>query len=97
MKAMISQPMRGRKPIEIEEERQTVTDHLHKLGYEVVSTYFPNIENKPPLFYLAKALEKMSECDLVFFCPGWEQARGCKIEHLAAEEYGLQVVDVIEE
>ena len=32
----------------------------------------------------------MSECDTVYFCKGWENARGCKIEHEVAKSYGYK-------
>lgn len=25
-------------------------------------------------------------------CPGWEQARGCRVEYLAASEHDLKVI-----
>jgi len=34
----------------------------------------------------------MSLCHKVYFAKGWEQARGCKIEHDAAIRYGLEVI-----
>lgn len=37
-------------------------------------------------------LEGMSSCNVIYFCPGWENARGCRIEHDAAAEYGLEVM-----
>lgn len=45
-----------------------------------------------PLCYLAKSLENMSLCHAAYFVKGWEDARGCKIEHEAAEAYGLEVL-----
>ena len=45
-----------------------------------------------PVRFLAKSLEKMSLCDAVYFCKGWEQARGCRIEHEVAVAYGLNVI-----
>lgn len=45
-----------------------------------------------PLHYLAMSLESMSSCNVIYFCPGWENARGCRIEHDAAAEYGLEVM-----
>ena len=42
-----------------------------------------------PLCYLAKSLENMSLCHVAYFCNGWENARGCRIEHYAAVAYGL--------
>ena len=34
----------------------------------------------------------MSRCNAVYFCKGWENARGCKIEHDAAVAYGLKII-----
>ena len=39
------------------------------------------------------ALGKLAEADAVIFAPGWETARGCRMEHLAAEEYGIRIVE----
>lgn len=45
-----------------------------------------------PLCFLAKSLENMSLCHAAYFCPGWEDARGCRIEHDAAVAYNLEVM-----
>ena len=45
-----------------------------------------------PLCYLAKSLENMSLCHAAYFAKGWEDARGCRIEHDAAVAYGLEVL-----
>ena len=31
----------------------------------------------------------MSQANLVYFARGWEQSRGCNIEHECAKRYGL--------
>ena len=36
----------------------------------------------------------MSEADAVVFMPGWENARGCRIEHEIALEYGKYIREV---
>lgn len=99
-KAMLSQPMAGKTPDEIVEVRDKAVKHLEGLGYEVFDTYFPNdfnglpmdILNKP-LFFLGQSLMYMSYCDAVYFCKGWDKARGCRIEHDAAVVYGLEVIE----
>lgn len=103
MKAMISQPMAGKTPEEIEETRNRAIKFLKERGYEVVNTLFTDVwysessmkdrgvVNKP-LCYLAKSLENMSLCDVAYFCKGWERARGCRIELEAAKAYGLIVM-----
>lgn len=102
-KAMISQPMGGKTEEEIKATRERAMDDLQKLGFTVVDTLFTDewySEEAPkageviqrPLFFLAKSLEKMSQCDAVYFCRGWEHARGCGIEREAALAYGLEVI-----
>lgn len=91
--AMISQPMRGKNLNELEKVRNNAVERLEKNGYRVEDTYFkegygPNT----PLFCLGRALIHMSYCDAVYFCKGWEEARGCRIEHEAAEQYGLDIL-----
>ena len=48
-----------------------------------------------PLWYLGKALQMMSEADVIYFVPGWEDARGCRIEHQAAVQYGIPRIEKI--
>lgn len=102
-KVMISQPMAGKSKEEIVNTRERAVEFLEDKGYKVVDTLFSDILDNDkntksrddvniPLYFLAKALEKMSSCDTVYFCKGWENARGCRIEHFAAFGYGLQII-----
>lgn len=87
-KIYISQPMRGRSTDAIIAERKAlVADEV-----EVLDTYLNGYTNKPPLHLLALALEKMADADAVIFAPGWRNARGCRVEHLAASEYGISII-----
>lgn len=100
--AMISQPMGGKTEDEILIVKEVAAYELRRRGYEVVNTLFTdewakNEANngndvKSPLWFLAKSLEAMSRCNAVYFCKGWEKARGCKIEHDAAVAYGLEII-----
>ena len=45
-----------------------------------------------PLYYLSQSLGKMAECDAVYLCDGWENARGCKVERAAAVAYDLELI-----
>jgi hypothetical protein len=102
-KAMISQPLAGKTDKEIVETRDKAIKVLTELGYEIVNTLFTDewySKEKMtergvvqiPLCFLAKSLENMSLCHAVYFCKGWENARGCKIEHDAAVAYGLEII-----
>lgn len=91
--AMISQPMYGVPPEEVAMARENATAELERMGYKVVSPlYFEKIFKDEALHWLGLSLQTMAECDAVYFCKGWEEKRGCRIEHEAAMEYGLEVL-----
>jgi len=103
VKAMLSQPMNGKTEEEIVATRNRAISFLQGKGYEIVNTLFTDewysnesMRNRGvvqiPLCFLAKSLENMSLCHVVFFCKGWEDARGCRIEHEAAKAYGLEII-----
>ena len=103
MKAMLSQPMAGKTDEEIITTREKAIAALTEKGYEVVNTLFTDewysresMEARGvvqiPLCFLAKSLENMANCHAAYFCKGWEHARGCRIEHAAAEAYGLDII-----
>lgn len=103
MKAMLSQPMAGKSDAEIVATREKAIAALESAGYEIVNTLFTDewyseesMQNRGvvnrPLCFLAKSLENMSLCDAAYFCKGWENARGCRIEHEAAKAYGLNII-----
>ncbi len=103
MKAMISQPMNGKTDEEIKATREKAIGVLSEKGYEIVNTLFTDewyskesMEKRGviqvPLCFLAKSLENMCLCDTAYFCKGWENARGCRIEHEAALAYELNVI-----
>ncbi len=103
MKAMLSQPMAGKTDEEIIATREKAIKVLESKGYELVNTLFTDewynkesMEKRGvvqiPLCFLAKSLDHMSLCHAVYFCKGWENARGCRIEHEAAKAYGLEII-----
>ena len=103
MKAMLSQPMAGKSEEEIRATREKAIKALEKRNYEIVNTLFSDewyssdkMKERGvvqiPLCFLAKSLENMSLCHAVYFCKGWEQARGCRIEHDAEVAYGLTIL-----
>ena len=96
-KLFISQPMNGKSDEEILRERETAVHEAEKLlgeTVDLIDSFFqgaPHTANKP-LWYLAKALELLSTADAAYFAPGWDNTRGCLIEHACAEAYGIPVV-----
>ena len=102
-KAMLSQPMANKTQEEIIAARERAIAALEARGYEVVNTLFTNewyskesMEKRGvvniPLCFLAKSLENMSLFHAAHFCKGWEQARGCRMEHDAAKANELEMI-----
>lgn len=102
-KAMLSQPMAGKTDEEIVATRNAAIAALETKGFEIINTLFSDewySRDKMsergvvqiPLCFMAKGIENMSLCHAVYFCKGWELARGCKIEHAVAEAYGLEII-----
>ena len=102
-KAMLSQPMAGKTNEEIVATREKAINALEEKGYEIVNTLFTDEWYSKdamtergvvqiPLCFLAKSLDNMSLCHAAYFRKGWENARGCRIEHEAAVAYGLEIL-----
>lgn len=98
---MISMPMNGLSGEEVARKYLDVKEYLETLGYAVVNTLFDDVSEdelaavgiaNAPVWYLAKSLDQMSRCDTVYFCKGWRAARGCKIEHEVAKQYGITML-----
>ena len=90
MKIMISQPMNGKTNEQIREERKELVEKLEKLGNEVIDIIISD-DYVDSILYLAKSIEFIADVDGVVFMSGWEKARGCKIEHEVAVNYGKKV------
>ena len=94
MKIMISQPMRGLTEEQIRKNREEAIKRIEAAGDTVVDTivaHTPPEGNDQALWYLGESLKMMSGCDGVYFLRGWDNARGCLIEHAAALAYGLWI------
>ena len=95
MKVFISQPMKGLADEEIlkvrEDTIELATIALRSSeGVEIIDSFFQSAPtDAKPLWYLGKSLELLSTADVCIFVKGWENARGCKIEHECCKQYGI--------
>lgn len=96
-KLFISQPMNGKTDEEIKTERAEILNRVtERFGEaEVIDSFIE--ENAPDnansgLWYLGKSLELLSTADCAYFAEGWQNYRGCKIEHECAVQYGIDIV-----
>lgn len=94
-KLFISQPMRDKTDEEIKAERAEIIKRVtEKFGkVEVIDSFFESAPHDArPLWFLGKLLELLSTADCAYFAEGWENYRGCKIEHECAVQYGIDIV-----
>lgn len=101
-KMFMSLPMRGL-------DDETIKKHMAEIEAKVRAKYpdeeivkidsfvkkAPTKECNIPVQYLSQSIDCLSEADIVVFGEGWENARGCKIEHTIAEQY--EIGDILEE
>lgn len=96
MKYFISQPMNGKTDEEIKAKRKEVETAIleQEPGAEILDSYFESApHDAKPLWFLGKSLEILSNADIAYFCEGWENARGCKLENECALAYGITVIE----
>ena len=95
-KLFISQPMRDKTNEQIKQEREKAVKIAQELvgeEIEVIDSFFENApHDAKPLWFIGKSLELLSTANVAFFVKGWEEYRGCRIEQLAASQYGIPIL-----
>ena len=97
-KLFVSQPMKGKSDKEILDERnRLIAEAEERSGekFDVLETFFRGAPaDATPLWYLGESLKLLGTADVAVFAPGWQDYRGCRIEHDAAVAYGIPIVEV---
>ena len=95
-KLFISQPMRDKTDEQIKAERNRIAedvDDVFGVGVEVLDSFFEGAPHEAsPLWFLGKSFEMLSKADCAYFAEGWEEYRGCRLEHQACIEYGIEII-----
>ena len=94
-KIFISQPMKDKTNQEIEQERKEIIEKIRKhfWGIEVIDSFIKDApHDAKPLWFLGKSLELLSNADVIVLGKNRERARGCRIEHECAVQYGIKIV-----
>ena len=96
-KLFISQPMRGKTDEQILLERaKAIQKAKVEIGeeVEVIETFYTDFSNDAkPLEYLARSIQDLAKSDIAYFVKGWQEARGCRIEHECAVQYGIDRIE----
>lgn len=92
----ISQPMSGLSDEQIEDIRLEIINKARKSfgDINVIDSYckenFDQFEgNNKAIAFLGHSISKLAEADVALFADGWYEARGCRIEFMVCEEYGI--------
>lgn len=100
MKYFISQPMNGLSDEDILEVRNKIIDNISAIDEDavildsIVADEAP-LESSQALWYLSQSIAILSQADTIYLARGWENSRGCKIEHECAEEYGIIIIEEV--
>ena len=92
LKLFVSMPMNGKTEQEIAEHMQQAHKDAERITHTplvLLDTVFDLPEDAKPLDYIGESIKKLAEADVAYFCDGWEQARGCRIEWMCARDYGV--------
>lgn len=102
MKVFISQPMSGLPDEEVAKVRDQAIEEIKNIyqffernnQLEIVSTTFTRDdevipENPSRLWWLGRAIQMLEGVDIIYFCKGWENSKGCKVEKLVATEHNI--------
>ena len=90
MKIFISQPMKGLSEEEIRHNRAKAIKKIKSRSgddVEIIDSYID--DEGTPLWCLGKSIELLSTADVAYFLKGWNTARGCRIEYMCADNYGI--------
>ena len=90
----LSHPMSGKTLEEVKKDREKYIKQIIEKTNDNTIFVHDNIqedlpEGTRPIVYIANDIKMLTETDAVYFAPGWENSRGCKVEHMVAKEYGI--------
>lgn len=98
---IISQPMRGMSPEQVEAVREEAEKNAISMGFEPYENVYdadfsdrtvPESCKHPGILAMAGALERLSQADALYLAPGWSSARGCRIEYEVALSFGMAII-----
>lgn len=96
MKIYISLPISGKNVMTQTGIALSVAEQIRDLGHEPVNPFETPLappewsERQKHAYYMGRDIEKLLLCDAVYFCEGWQESRGCRVESYIAETNGLK-------
>ena len=102
MTVFISQPMNGLSDEEIKKVKEEAIEDIRKIyqffykndQLRIISTTEQDRheilpKSAPRLWWLGRAIQHLVDVDVIYFCKGWEESKGCRVEKYVASEYNI--------
>ena len=94
----ISQPMTDRDLKEIELMRNFAEAYIrNNISTNMVVEFINGYEESwgpkymKPIKALAYSIQVLADADVVYFCPGWELSKGCRVERHCCQLYDIPI------
>ena len=98
-KVFISLPITSRPEKSMEEriaeakkEAWLMANVFREEGYEPITPFDVTKDGMTEAQCIGACITALLECDCVFFCLGWKNSRGCRIEHFIATEHNIVII-----
>lgn len=97
MKIYISIPITGHNLAEQKAKAQRFAGYIDALGHDAINPFsVPDVttnvsEQVKYAHYMGEDLKELLMCDAAYFSRGWEESKGCRLEHTAAQIYNLKI------
>ena len=96
-KVFISMPMKGKRIDEIRFLMSKAKEDIEKIlgePVELIDSIFDYEEGvSNPISFIGLAIQTMANADYLYCADGWSDARGCLVERIVAELYGIPVFE----
>ena len=99
--AVISQPMKGVDPDKVKAQRAKAEAAVRAAGYEPIDNVYKEdfkyeVDSdtiiNPALWHMGLALMRLAKAHVIYMCAGWNETRGCLMEHQAALAFGVDIM-----
>lgn len=97
MRIYISIPITGHDPEEQKAKAERFAKDIDAIGHDPFNPFsIPEAtshvsEQAKYAHFMGEDIKELLMCDAAYFSRGWEQSKGCRLEHAAAEIYGLKI------
>ena len=77
---------------EAKKEALLMANVFRKEGYEPITPFDVTTDGMSEAQCIGACITALLECDCVFFCLGWKNSRGCRIEKYVSMEHNIEII-----